>query len=230
MTLIHHDRQPERGGPPIGRGAVHVWFVPSAAAWRPLPELFDLLTNDERARADRYRLVAPREQFILARATLRLLLGSVLNREPGEVKITVEADGKPVVEPRAVHFSVSHTEGVCLIVLAAAPVGADVERVRPMQNRDQLVTRFFSELEIEQFKCLPEELKTEAFFRGWTGKEAVLKCTGSGLRKLQDCAVELDPRRPASVIRYCGEPESGWALATWQPSGEHVASVSMRWK
>lgn len=180
---------------------LEVWILHRDSPWRAPDELESLLTHDELARARRYSLDEPRRQFILHRASLRLLLGSLLHLPPRNVAIALAPDGKPVLANGEFHFNVAHSGAWGAIAVAKRPVGIDVEVLRSMPNADGLVNRYFSPEEREQYARLPDDLKLEGFFRGWICKEAVLKTTGVGLRKLESCCVDLDPRLPPAVHR-----------------------------
>ena len=64
-------------------------------------------------------------------------------------------------------LSLSHTEGAALLALSDAPVGADIERVRPVSVRA-----------MERIAGVRTEA---AFFRSWVRREARVKRTGSGI-------------------------------------------------
>ncbi len=83
-------------------------------------------------------------------------------------QIARDGSGKPFFPGRPeVHFSLSHTKGACLAVLSDAPVGCDIELVRPVSG--SAVRRV----------CTAEELESLDFFSLWTLKEAYFKLHGS---------------------------------------------------
>ncbi|MBA4067366.1 MAG: 4'-phosphopantetheinyl transferase [Isosphaera sp.] len=208
-------------------GEVRVWVVPLAAA--DPADVLDLLTPDERARADRYKVGKARHEFVVGRGHLRRLLGELLGVEPAAVPITTAGAGKPVLAGGGVHFNVTHTDGLALVALADRPVGVDVERVRPVANPDGLVDRFFSPAERRAYRDLPPDLRPAGFFRGWTTKEAVLKAAGLGVMRLDDFDVELDPGRPPAVLA-ARDPAlaGGWGLSAWPPADGYAAAVAVR--
>jgi 4'-phosphopantetheinyl transferase len=122
-------------------------------------------------------------------------------------------------------FNVSHTAGQGVLAVAQSPVGVDIEAIRERSTLSDLVKRYFSPQEIAQFDSLPYALKPEAFFRGWTGKEAVLKAVGVGLADVDAVTVEIDPRRPAKVINYDAHP-GPWSLSTWI-DGDMMISIAL---
>jgi 4'-phosphopantetheinyl transferase len=212
--------------PPLASGGVHVWF----ARLDPCPDgVRDYLTAEERARAEGYKLPRVRDQFIAGRGVLRALLASYLGIRPGEVTIVVDPLGKPVLRgSAALHFNVSHSAGLGLIAVAGVPVGVDLEPVRTVENADDLVERFFAAEECITYETLPPSSKPAGFLRGWTCKEAVLKALGIGMRRMDECAVEMDPAKRARIVRLEGMSTNDWALETWSPSDGFVAAVAYR--
>jgi 4'-phosphopantetheinyl transferase len=225
---------PIRSFPPIecpvlGPEAVHVWVARLNERPDSLPDPARVLTPAELERADRYRHPLAREQFVRARALLRSLLSDYLETEAGSIEIVPRPDGKPIVAGRsagALEFNLSHTDGLALVAIGRRAVGVDVEKVRAVASIDGLVERFFSPAERVQYRGLPIEFRTAAFFRGWVCKEAVLKGIGCGARELDRCIVDLDPREP---VRIAGPvaTQRDWAVACWEPASGYVAAVAV---
>lgn len=203
---------------------VHVWTitlgvdVPAAA--------LGVLSADESARFERYKHPRAKAQFARCRAALRTVLAGYLGGGPEGVRFGYKPDGKPEVAGGP-EFNLSHTDGVGMIAVAAGPVGIDVETGRDGPTADALVERFFAPAEREQYRALPAGLRAEAFLRGWTCKEALLKAVGCGARGLEGCVVDIDPRRPPRVVELRGPVAAmgqGWDLECW-PVAEGVAAA-----
>ncbi len=209
---------------------VGVWSVPFDGTLCSL-RLFALLTPDEQIRAERFRAVRAREEFVVTRGLLRRLLGECLAVKPQQVPIGYVGSGKPVLAESSLglHFNVTHTQDLGLIALARQPVGIDVERVRVVSDPSGLVKRFFSSLEQEVYESLPLALRPSGFFRGWTCKEAVLKAVGMGVAHLDCFDVELDPTRPPAVLdtRDARLEATPWCLETWEPAPGYTAALAM---
>jgi 4'-phosphopantetheinyl transferase len=193
--------------------------------------LFTRLSPDEQARAARYRIARAREQFVVGRGLLRGLLGTYLGAEPCAVPLTYLPSGKPVLalpDP-PLHFNITHTEGVLVLVAARRRVGVDVERRRPMPDADGLVDRYFSAAEGTTFRALPQRDRLVAFFRGWTCKEAVIKAAGATVGCLADFDVELHPACPPRVnaVRAPQLSGPGWALTEWVAEGDAAIALAV---
>ena len=209
-------------------GEVSAWVVDLTRPPVSPDELFGRLTPDEQARAVRYKIAKAREQFVIGRGLLRGLLADYLRVAPGAVPLNYLPSGKPVLATDAVglHFNVTHTDGVAVLVAGRSRVGVDVERPRPLADADGLVGRYFSVAEGTAFRALPEQHRLAGFFRGWTCKEAVIKAAGATVGCLADFDVELHPELPPRVnaIRDPQLAGPGWALAEWlTPDGAAVA-------
>jgi len=215
--------------PPLAARDVHVWSVPLGMPPANQEELLALLTAEEQARANRYRAGRVREQFITGRGCLRRLLGEYLGLPPQDVPIGYELSGKPRLLGEDLRFNLTHTEDLALIAIAPRRVGVDLERVREVPNAAGLVERFFSTSECEAYRRLNPELRQEAFFRGWTCKEAVIKAAGASIESLQSFDVDLDPIRPPTVLgsRHATIGECRWSLTTWTPAPRFTAAVAV---
>ena len=189
-----------RSRPPAA-DEVFAWVVDLARPPVHPDELITRLVSDEQARAARYRIARAREQFVVGRGLLRGLLGAYLGVEPVAVPLTYLPSGKPILarpDP-PLHFNITHTEGVLVLVAGRRRAGVDVERRRTMPDADGLVERYFSAAEAVAFRALPECDRLAAFFRGWTCKEAVLKGAGATLDCFAGFDVELHPQQPPRV-------------------------------
>lgn len=185
---------------------VHVWCAPLD---QPPPKIVrsrDLLDADEQARADSFHFQSDREQFIVAHALLRIILGYYLNRFPSCLSFRHNFYGKPALisDPLSdpIRFNMSHSHGMALYAIARSrEVGIDVEFIRHGLHEDQIAECFFSDREITALRMLPPALRSYAFFLCWTRKEAYIKGRGEGLSlPLDQFDVSLTPGEPAELI------------------------------
>jgi 4'-phosphopantetheinyl transferase len=143
------------------------------------PGAVDILSADERARADRFHFDRDRRSFINCRATLRRKLACYMNMDPAAISFRYNEYGKPLVD--GVHFNVSHAGGIAMIAVSRTrEVGIDVERIKPSIAHEQIPERFFAPREVAALRALPESQQVEAFFGYWTRKEAYMKARGLG--------------------------------------------------
>ena len=170
-----------------------------------------LLSCDERLRADRFHFERDRRRFIVARGTLRKLLGSYLEIPSAGIKFGYAKYGKPLVaeSPAQIHFNVSHSEERALYAISGKhPVGVDIEYLNRDIEYHGLARRFFSHNEWAALESLPDSSRKRAFFACWTRKEAIVKAIGDGLSLPLDrfevaIAPDTAPRVPGFVPAAC---------------------------
>lgn len=199
---------------------IHVWAASLALDGSEYRRLLDTLAADERERARDFVFDHDRRQFVAARGVLRAILGRYLGLAPDRLRFRLGPLGKPALVDHSLRFSVSHSGDLALFAVSrGSEVGVDLERVRPVADLDRIVERYFSSRERQTFCRFPRDRKEEAFFRGWTRKEAWLKARGEGLAG----PVELDPQCEGRwcVRSIAAAPGHVAALAAeWQPGGE----------
>jgi 4'-phosphopantetheinyl transferase len=202
---------------------VHVWRFDLHQSDELVRELRHILSQEERNRADRFRLEQDRKHYIVGRGIVRNILGSYLQEVPDEVRITYGAHGKPMLAlemntdqgAKRLKFNLSHSKDQALLVVTQErEVGLDLKFIRPV-NLDDLAPRHFSPVEIAELCTLPEDAQLGVFYAGWTRKEAYLKALGYGMARLLDeFTVTLAPGEPARLVEVAGQPEEvgRWTL------------------
>jgi len=199
---------------------VHVWRAGLDLDAGKIQKLRDLLSPDERERADRFRFPIHRQRFIAARGMLRTVLGLFLKVAPQALRFHYGPHGKPalanVASADGLRFNVAHSEGLALFAVARnREVGVDVENLRRKLTSDQIAERFFSSKEVTALRALPAELQRRGFFNCWTRKEAYIKARGRGFSlPLDQFTVSLAPGEPARLLETAGDPDeaSKWTL------------------
>lgn len=176
------------------------------------------LSADEVARADRYIVPEATRQFVIARGTLRLLLGAALGVEPGALEFTYGPHGKPSLagaQGQAIEFNLSHSRDLCLCAITTdVTLGVDVEWLRAAAATEGIARRYFATGEVERLFALPQAQHLEAFFSCWTRKEAYLKAVGAGLTfPLREFDVSFEPGRPAALLDHRRDPAE---VERWQ--------------
>jgi 4'-phosphopantetheinyl transferase len=209
-----------------GKDFIVVGLVPIAPAGPFLPQLELRLSAPDRERAARFRQPADRARFVLGRTLLAALLREELDYRPAVLELALTEQGRPYLAAfPAVSFSISHAgEWVAVALAAGARVGVDLESLDRRLHLDPLAERIFHPADLARFRALREADKPRAFFRAWTGKEAVLKAKGLGLfGGVQEIAVPLDDA-PAIVP----DPDGGapWHLEPLAVPDGHVGALA----
>lgn len=212
---------------------VHVWRASLDRATDDVAHWQTLLRDDEVERAGRFYFEKDRRHWIVARATLRALLGRYLEIEPQELRFAHNEYGKPsIASPtmgQHLQFNLSHSGELALYAFAYnRAVGVDVEQMRAPLAYEELATHFFSAHECHALLTLPEEQREEAFFLCWSRKEAYIKARGKGLSlPLNQFDVSLAPGEPARLLDSREEPQVAerWSLAALLPGTGYAGAL-----
>jgi 4'-phosphopantetheinyl transferase len=198
---------------------VQVWQVDLAAWEKATGSLFELLDPKEKARAERFKFPAPRNQYVISRGLLRRALARYLKIEACAVEFRTTANGKPELAARSdLRFNLSHTRGATVFALAHhRQVGIDVERIRQDTNAMELAERFFSRPEVEWLRSQPASEHLPSFLSCWTAKEAYIKAQGEGLSlPLGSFGVLPMPATAKLQLKVYADPEESKRWTMWR--------------
>ena len=191
----------------LARDTVHVWRTVTGVSPARLDSFRDVLAPDERARAARFLYEDDRRRYTVARGVLRTLLG------------------------RDLRFNLSHSGGLALHAFAAGrEVGVDVERIRPETDVTGVAGHSFSPAEVDALASVPAGRRREAFFNGWTRKEAFIKAHGEGIALgLSRFDVTLRPGEPARLLRFDDDPAEAarWTLCALEAGDGYKAALAV---
>jgi phosphopantetheinyl transferase len=116
-------------------------------------------------------------------------------------QIARTAKGKPFFpDCPNLHFNISHSGSLFLLGIASAPIGVDIEKLRP--RRPALPRFALTDEEYAVFEAKGGSWK--AFYALWTAKEAYCKYTGEGLSRPSHLSVP--PKTPLKTFlgeQYC---------------------------
>jgi 4'-phosphopantetheinyl transferase len=224
---------PHEGVPPLAPGEVQVWRA-HLDTERARAADIALLSPDERRRAARFHFDRDRAQYVSARATLRMLLGSYLGVGPGAVELQYSARGKPALggalTTHPLRFNVAHSRGIGLFAVALdRAVGVDVEWVRADLEVTGLARRCFSPGEAAAILAAPTGLRHRLFFACWTRKEAFLKARGDGLSLALHQVDVLDRTSYAPRLRTRWDPDEAhrWQLLDLELGAAYAGALSV---
>lgn len=208
---------------------VYVSFFSLDPPVRRLEVLESFLSEDEKARADRFHFLDHRRRFVAARGQLRELLGREVGLSPQSLRFRYGPHGKPELEQtEELCFNLSHShEAALLATCQGAALGVDLEWIERRVEYLLVGRRFFSEQEVHKLDLCPPEHQREAFFACWTRKEAYIKALGDGLsRPLDSFAVGMLQGEPATLLwsRFPGELER-WSLYNLELPGAYRGAL-----
>lgn len=169
----------------LNEGEVQIWLLDIRQLQSQLSTFYSWLDENERVRANRYFFAVDRTRFVVSRGGLRYLLGSYFQQSPQSIIFNSHPHGKPFLESpiyNEMEFNLSHSQDLILIAMSKRIwVGIDIEYHRESVEFSTIAERYFTKNEYIWWSQLPSHQQTEAFFKLWSSKEAVVKGLGLGL-------------------------------------------------
>lgn len=189
-----------------------------------LQGLRHLLSPDELGRCQRSPLIHEQNRFIAGRGALREILASYLEIAPAAVQFAYGHAGKPYLinGTRDIRFNISHSADLALIAVSLKhEIGIDLEFMAEMPEMADIAARFFSESAKAEFFCAEPDDRMNTFYKCWTEKEAISKCTGVGI-------TEENPKPSDGITLMPLSPASGYA-ASLAVLGNGLNVQTWRW-
>jgi 4'-phosphopantetheinyl transferase len=211
---------------------VHVWQVNLKTLPANATKLTGTLSSEELERAGKFKFQQDREHFILFHSQLRLILSKYYDCQPGEFIFRYNSCKKPLIsnpEFEGLKFNMSHSEDLMLVGLCKhKEIGIDVEKVREVDELDNIANENFSAQEIKYLTDSSD--KTNTFFKIWTRKEAFIKAIGKGIHfPLKSFGIELTS--PVSlehlvILNHPSWPDQ-WRTSELKVSDGYIASLAI---
>ena len=173
-----------------------------------------VLSDSELTKAGRFIKNEDRENYIVRKYFLRLILSQFIQLPPVAIEFSRTANKKPFHD--AVHFNVSHTYGQAVIAVSSSPVGADTEYINADFEFTALLDSCFNKEEASF--VLQGKDPVLNFYTLWTRKEALLKATGEGLTDRLD----LVP----SINEYLQRVEKEFRIFSFENVEKTVVSIA----
>lgn len=215
-------------------GGIECYIERSADLTDPLedPEKMSLLTETRRAKIQKYRAAEDRKRGFCAGLMITEHLRAH-GRSPEEIRYTEHS--RPYL--LGLDFNISHSGEYVIMALSDAPVGCDIERIRP--GKDSIAERFFSAAEVAWIRAAEDPVRS--FTRIWTARESYVKYKGEGISldfrqyEVQNAAVKGEPpqvKGDLSEVPYLGAAEiiregihQDCEVHQWLYAGEYVISL-----
>ena len=215
---------------------IHLWWIVLDVTDENLQTFISLLSTSEKIKADRFKFRQHQHRYQAVHGILRIILGRYLKLDPAQINFTHRDRGKPYLtadcNPLNLQFNLSHSENMAIVGISRdRPIGVDLEKIRPMENAEQLAERFFCASEYALLtQAIPEE-RDKLFFQLWTAKEAYLKATGEGISGgLNQIEIALNPLRFINLPNWYlqsfefnpDDDHNYWAAIALETRGENV--------
>lgn len=200
------------------------WLIEFQNTAKRADKLVELLSEEERFRAQQFKFQELRERFIVGRGCLRQILGHYLHRQPQDIKFTYGVYGKPLVESLSFNFSHTKKYALCGVTRdAAIALGVDIEAKDRSTNILGLAQRFFHAAEYTYLEQAAKGKQRDIFVKLWTAKEAFLKAQGIGLQGgLDRFQVSLEPQPQL----LCPDQED-WSLTIFPLGKKHYGAIAV---
>jgi 4'-phosphopantetheinyl transferase len=211
---------------------IHLWqasvLVPSGI----LPALDDVLSDDERTLARRFRFQRDHNSYVVSRGLLRYLLAMYSGEQPSRVKFRYGAQGKPELagSTSALRFNISHSGDMVLLGFAGQPIGVDIELMQEGLDFAGLAKSSFSDREEKLVNALPAEKRAALFYEYWSCKEACIKADGRGLsaplKKFSISSSNLGAEWRGVALEFPEVFESSWRIRVLDSIPGYAAAVA----
>ena len=147
------------------------------------------LTDTDKNRIDKLKSNDSKHRTLAGRMLARKAVAQLTCCDGDKLEFCIDDRGKPYIKDSEVFFSISHCDEWVVCAASSKPIGADIERIRPVSVK--FAKRVCTENELKYvvdenvaFDILDDRL-TEKFFEVWTLKEAYFKLIGTGITDLK---------------------------------------------
>jgi 4'-phosphopantetheinyl transferase len=215
---------------------IHIWLIDIEKEIAQLHEHQTLLNESELNEAFRFKFEKDKNISVISHACLRTILGRYLQKEPRALEFLLNEYGKPAIKSEhlnsasSLQFNLSHSGRFILLGISQdQPIGVDIEQMIEQDNFAELVCRYFSAHEHQQFQHLLPDQQLFGFYRAWTRKEAFLKAIGKGLYySLKNFTVDFTQDEIVPIALHASDAtiqHSDWYTYSFRPHAEYYASL-----
>lgn len=218
--------------------AIQLEHLDEIDAQKQIDQLKPFVSPEKRAAAGRFRFLIDARRTLLGDVLIRQIIHDMYAIPIDQVVFETEGNGKPVVRQiPSFHFNLSHSGDWVVCAVDDAPVGIDIEEMKPIDLA--IAKRFFSTEEYTDLLSQPAEQQEAYFFHLWSMKEAFIKLTGKGIsyglssftaRLSADGQASLtlpDHEVPCFIQTYALDPAYQMAVCTRKPiMTEHVETLT----
>lgn len=218
----------------IKHNEVHIWCIRLNLFREKLKGFYSVLSSDERIRADNYHFLRDQESFVIARASLRNLLGYYLNIDPKQIVFSYNSYGKPYLELETnlnytLQFNLSHSENIILLAFSEnIRIGIDVEKIYSTSDLLDVAHRYFSSVEYKRLMTMPRIKREKAFFKYWSRKESYIKGLGKGLSiPLNSFDVSIDSDTQPILLDVRNDHMCNWIIYNLDVGSEYAGAIAV---
>lgn len=174
----------------------HCWLANLENFYPYERTLTQFLSPEEKRKSNAIKMKKSRLRYCLRKGITRLLLGSLMERDPREVNYFYNSYGKPYLnQGEGLSFNVSHSKNYLLVgIIRDSHIGVDIEKINRNLNHPLLAPEVLSPQEMDYYRAYGEEKQCLSFYRAWVQKEAISKALGLGISiGFNRLTVRIDP-------------------------------------
>jgi 4'-phosphopantetheinyl transferase len=215
---------------PVSTDRIHLWvaYPDDLKDEATAQKCVQMLSEDERARLERFKFERHRREHLATRALERTALSAYAEIAPQDWRFESGEHGKPTTrQAPGLTFNLSNSLGLVVCAMGhGVEMGVDVEPYARAKTIEEVAERFFSERELEQLEPLRGEARLERGLTLWTLKEAYMKARGMGMAlptKLFSFVFEDDGGMRLEIDAEAGDGPERWQFCTVDHAGHRIA-------
>ncbi|GGI99970.1 4'-phosphopantetheinyl transferase [Paenibacillus hunanensis] len=186
--------------------------VPELLSEETMEQLRAAVSEERRDQSLRFQRQQDAQRSLLGELLVTHVLKERYGLPANTLTFSKTSYGKPYLsEHTDIHFNLSHAGDWVICADGKAPVGVDIEKIRPIDFA--IAERFFTASEYKLLMSVDEQERLQLFYTLWTLKESYIKFVGKGLSiPLDSFAVELIEPDTARLAAPDPEEDSsgGW--------------------
>jgi len=220
---------------------IHLWCVHTDQIQEVdlLAHYYQILSNEEQTRNQRFKFEKDRKQHLITRALVRYVLSEYISStSPLDWQFTQNKHGKPEIAPKTqpfpLKFNLSHSHKMIVLAVASnQEIGVDIEFINRSLPTHDLAKNTFSVQEYLQLKTLDKNNFHTRFYDIWTLKEAYIKACGTGLSTPLESFSFSFPTKQNIQISFDAsrnDQESEWQFWQLEPNPEYIIALGAKSK
>jgi len=160
--------------------------------------LFSLISSEKRKRIQKFHFKKDAQNCLLADILARIEICRATGISNKELKFSINEYGKPFLTTNPhVHFNISHAGHYIACAVSDAPVGIDIELIKPIEMK--IAERFFTP---DETAYIIQDESMRRFYEVWTKKESRIKWEGLGLHKPLTSFSVFDLREQEAIFYH----------------------------
>lgn len=114
---------------------------------------------------------------LAARCLLKQELARRLKQEAHHIELIINEHGKPALPDNSLHFNLSHSGDLLCLAFHHAPVGVDIQQLRPRAATPRLAKKIMCSRQLSDWMARGADVGE--FFACWCAAEALVKHAGA---------------------------------------------------